>query len=631
MAAAVLGKRTRSHTTIEVVVSSPARSTRSMSRSTRSSSKQVTILDEGEDGCNDDAVMLDFSKRSPKRARCEDSMSPSSTGDKRIPLSPQKVNTLFQASKSTPVEPECPETPRHRDRVVKPVTTPRHKDRGMKPVATPQHRVKLVGKPLTPRSRMGTATPTAGTPKSVITTAKALFSRSMSGGKIIGRDTEKTRIQQFVSAHIETREGGCLYVSGPPGCGKSALLTEVMGELVDEESKRIKQHWVNCMSLPTPSAIYTNILDSISPSDTTFSSSDPFTALESLVTSSTPNDDNTDDTLYILVLDEIDHLLTQDHLSTLFSLSFNPSSRLLLIGIANALDLTDRFLPRLKARGLEPELLPFLPYTAAQISQVITSRLRSLLSEMEREELGEKFTPFVHPAAIMLLSKKIEAATGDLRKAFDILRRTLELVEMEEVAKLGQSLQSSDNFKLPTIPASPTSRPALSEISNAASLRSVATSGGSQMPNWTPATAPRATLGHISRACATSLGSSLTTRILSLPSHVKAVLCILVSSSSTSSASAISVVKLRELYARKCSAGEGKMQKLGQAEMRGVVERLEAAGCIDVVRGTGKGRGKKALEGAEEKLKSRVGRMEVLTALGGEGVVGRELFMELLE
>lgn len=55
----------------------------------------------------------------------------------------------------------------------------------------------------------------------------------------------------------------------------------------------------------------------------------------------------------LLILDEIDQLVTSDNgvLYNLFEWATKKDSRLVLIGIANALDLTDRFLPRLKAKG----------------------------------------------------------------------------------------------------------------------------------------------------------------------------------------------------------------------------------------------------------------------------------------
>ena len=51
----------------------------------------------------------------------------------------------------------------------------------------------------------------------------------------------------------------------------------------------------------------------------------------------------------------------------------------LTLGIANALDLTDRILPRLNVRSeYKPELLHFAPYTKEQIVTVIESRLQQV-------------------------------------------------------------------------------------------------------------------------------------------------------------------------------------------------------------------------------------------------------------
>ncbi len=55
----------------------------------------------------------------------------------------------------------------------------------------------------------------------------------------------------------------------------------------------------------------------------------------------------------MLILDEIDNLNTKDHdvLYKLFEWPNLPESRFVLIGIANALDLIDRILPRLKSKN----------------------------------------------------------------------------------------------------------------------------------------------------------------------------------------------------------------------------------------------------------------------------------------
>jgi cell division control protein 6 len=56
-----------------------------------------------------------------------------------------------------------------------------------------------------------------------------------------------------------------------------------------------------------------------------------------------------------VILDEIDQLISIDQtiLYKFFEWAQMANSRLVLVGIANALDLTDRFLPRLKAKGCE--------------------------------------------------------------------------------------------------------------------------------------------------------------------------------------------------------------------------------------------------------------------------------------
>ncbi len=54
----------------------------------------------------------------------------------------------------------------------------------------------------------------------------------------------------------------------------------------------------------------------------------------------------------------------------LFEWPKKQGSNLILIGIANEMDLTDRFLPRLRSRDCEPELLIFSPYKQEQLQQL---------------------------------------------------------------------------------------------------------------------------------------------------------------------------------------------------------------------------------------------------------------------
>ena len=82
-------------------------------------------------------------------------------------------------------------------------------------------------------------------------------------------------------------------------------------------------------------------------------------------------------------------------------------------GIANALDLTDRILPRLTAHArCKPHLLHFPPYTREEIVAILRGRVG-------REGGGEVV---VDKAAIEFCARKVSAVHGDLRKALDICR-----------------------------------------------------------------------------------------------------------------------------------------------------------------------------------------------------------------
>jgi cell division control protein 6 len=266
--------------------------------------------------------------------------------------------------------------------------------------------------------------------------ARQLFSRSADPGRLVGRDEERTRLKTFLGRCAGPNPSGCIYVSGPPGTGKSAMVDEATRELV-RECPAVRKASVNCMSIKSPKELYTTLLDQLLTSGTSPSEDGALAGLQKMFT---PKKKSTD--VFVVVLDEIDHILTLDpeSLYRVFEWSLQKTSRLVLVGIANALDLTDRFLPRLKSRNLRPELLPFLPYSAAQIKTIITTRLRSLVPEGGPTP---GYIPFFHPAAIELCSRKVSSQTGDLRKAFEVCRRAIDLVESETRIKHENEVRAS--------------------------------------------------------------------------------------------------------------------------------------------------------------------------------------------
>jgi len=144
-------------------------------------------------------------------------------------------------------------------------------------------------------------------------------------------------------------------------------------------------------------------------------------------------------------LDEIVYLITRDQevLYKIFEWPVKTNSRLSIIGIANALNMTDRFLPRLKAKNCEPQYINFNPYEMNEMMNIIKDRLeilnKKVLNEKDDENSGNNNNNamsidsvknekpkllqnyLIQASAIELCARKI-AGTGDLRKALDVCK-----------------------------------------------------------------------------------------------------------------------------------------------------------------------------------------------------------------
>ena len=370
-------------------------------------SKRRLVLNDANDE-NQNPFVTRRPEETQEIEREEDVVRPIKRARRTVPTkhaSPSKLESHFKAAKPsiaiyTDGKNACKSTP----------TTPRHRDAQVKVPITPRHRVLLGGG--TPRTPRTPTTPSNA--NTVYHRARQLFSRCSAPGKLIGREDERREISTFLKNSVESSSSGCLYISGPPGTGKSALIGEVSQEYVD--SDQLNMSVVNCMSVRSAKDLSQKLTEDLGLKDNA-----GFSYLRSCFDGSNAAEEGK----YLVVLDEVDCLVDLDLelLYSLFEWSMQPDSRLVLIGIANALDLTDRFLPRLKSRNIKPELLPFMPYSAAQIAEVLTSKLKSLCPT------GSQFVPFLHPAAIQFCAKKVATQTGDLRKAFDICKRAVELVE----------------------------------------------------------------------------------------------------------------------------------------------------------------------------------------------------------
>ncbi len=95
--------------------------------------------------------------------------------------------------------------------------------------------------------------------------AKRAFHRSGSF-KIVGRVEEKAAFSSFWYDSVAVRKGASIYISGNPGTGKTALVDEMLTELVDDDTS-IKLIKLNCMMLKDPLKAFNEIAAKLDISD----------------------------------------------------------------------------------------------------------------------------------------------------------------------------------------------------------------------------------------------------------------------------------------------------------------------------------------------------------------------------
>ncbi|PIA19152.1 P-loop containing nucleoside triphosphate hydrolase protein, partial [Coemansia reversa NRRL 1564] len=367
---------------------------------------------------------------------------------------------------------------------------------------------------------------------------KRVLHRSTAAPQIIGRESEQMTIRKFLQDTVEKGRGGSMYISGNPGTGKTACLQA----LIKQSAVDFASVLVNCVPLTRPGQVYAAVLNAL---NVKFKSADSALAdLEKHVFCKGH--------AFLVILDEVDSLLgnRQEVLYRLFELAAHPSSRLALVGIANALDLTDRFLPRLQARNCEPLLLNFNPYQVNDIVVILQSRLDSVASSMATE-------PLIQKAALELCARKVAATSGDLRKALDVCRQAMEAAEAEHKRKSMTRVGDKENGVASVTAAS-----------------------------------PKVTIMHIAKVLTNLNGSSTTQKLNSLNFQQKLVLCAYVfltsaaaSTDTPSKKSAASNgITLSDLFAEYCAVCNQlrMLAPVTRSEFFDLVAMMETQGVVSV-------------------------------------------------
>ncbi|KAL5005832.1 hypothetical protein ScPMuIL_016990 [Solemya velum] len=347
--------------------------------------------------------------------------------------------------------------------------------------------------------------------------------------RLVGREPETKQILTFVERHLSQKSAGSIYISGAPGTGKTAVLSHILENVKDRY--KCKSLYLNCMTLRDPATVYSKLYTDITGKTT--SAKDRLKAIEKVL--STPGQS------IILVLDEIDQLdsKNQEILYTIFEWPTLAKSRLILIGIANALDLTDRILPRLQARPkCKPELLNFAPYSKDQIASILKDRLHDL------EDDG---VSVMEPSAVQFCARKISAVAGDLRKALDVCRRSIEMVETD--------VRSQQILKVST----PDCR----------------------SPTKSPLVPKKISIVHINKVLSDIYGSSASVSHQdTIPLQQKLVVCTLLVVLKEGKMKEVTLGKLHETYCKICKKRQ--MAAVDNSEFQGVCTLLESRGILGI-------------------------------------------------
>uniref|UniRef100_A0A665VZY6 Origin recognition complex subunit 1 n=1 Tax=Echeneis naucrates TaxID=173247 RepID=A0A665VZY6_ECHNA len=251
-------------------------------------------------------------------------------------------------------------------------------------------------------------------PANVLEEARARLHVSSVPESLPCREQEFQDVYSFVESKIIDGTGGCMYISGVPGTGKTATIHEVMRCLQHaadvDEIPPFHFIEINGMKMTDPHQAYVQILQKLTGEKAT--ADHAAVLLEKRFSNPAPKKKTT-----VLLVDELDLLWTrkQNVMYNLFDWPTRRHAHLVVLTIANTMDLPERIMINRVASRLGLTRMSFQPYSFKQLQQIITSRLNKVKAFEED--------------ALQLVSRKVAALSGDARRCLDICRRATEICE----------------------------------------------------------------------------------------------------------------------------------------------------------------------------------------------------------
>ncbi|CAJ2513369.1 Uu.00g014880.m01.CDS01 [Anthostomella pinea] len=232
------------------------------------------------------------------------------------------------------------------------------------------------------------------------------------------RESEFSMVYSHLEAAITDGSGACIYISGTPGTGKTATVREVVSRL--DEAVRSDELddfifvEINGMKITDPHQSYSLLWEALR--GQRVSPSQALDLLEREFNHPSPRR-----VPCVVLMDELDQLVTKNQ-SVMYNFFNWPGlrhSRLIVLAVANTMDLPERTLSNKISSRLGLTRITFPGYNHEQLMKIIQSRLEGVPGNI------------VEPDAVQFASRKVAAVSGDARRALDICRRAVELAESD--------------------------------------------------------------------------------------------------------------------------------------------------------------------------------------------------------
>jgi len=270
---------------------------------------------------------------------------------------------------------------------------------------------------------------------------KAVLQSNYSPGEIPYRDKQIEQVASILAPALIGQKTSNLFIYGKTGTGKTLTVQYVREELLKraKDSKNpLRIEYINCKLKKVADTEYRIIAELVKklggevpatglPTDQVYSIF--LNTLQKL-----------DEKLFIIILDEIDHLVKKISDNFLYNLTRLNSEltkiQIILVGISNDLRFLESLDPRVRSSLSEEELV-FPPYNAIQIQGILNKRAKEAFKDN-----------VVDIAAISKCSAFAAREHGDARRALDLLRVAGEIAERNGDKKIIEKHMDEANEKI---------------------------------------------------------------------------------------------------------------------------------------------------------------------------------------